>query len=88
MKKRKIVGSAILGNIVEYYDFGIYAVFAPTIGRVFFPDQDDKVMQTLLAFMVFAVGFLMRPMGGFVFGHIGDRFGRKVSLTISILGMA
>lgn len=88
MKKRKIVGSAILGNIVEYYDFGIYAVFAPTIGRVFFPDQEDAVMQTLLAFMVFAIGFLMRPMGGFVFGHIGDRFGRKVSLTISILGMA
>lgn len=88
MKKRKIVGSAILGNIVEYYDFGIYAVYASTIGRVFFPDQHDPVMQNLFAFMVFAVGFLMRPMGGFVFGHIGDRFGRKVSLTISILGMA
>ncbi len=87
MKKRKIVGSAILGNIVEYYDFGIYAVFAPTIGRLFFPSH-DPFLQTLLALSVFAVGFLMRPLGGFFFGHIGDRFGRKTALTISIIGMA
>jgi MHS family proline/betaine transporter-like MFS transporter len=87
MKKRKIVGSAILGNIVEYYDFGIYAVFATKIGEVFFASSDPFI-QTLLALSVFAVGFLMRPLGGFFFGHIGDRFGRKVALTISIIGMA
>ncbi len=87
MKKKKIVGSAILGNIVEYYDFGIYAVFAPTIGRLFFPSE-NPFLETLLALSVFAVGFLMRPLGGFFFGHIGDRFGRKLALTISIIGMA
>lgn len=87
MKKRKIVGSAILGNIVEYYDFGIYAVFASTIGRLFFPAESEFV-QILWALSVFAIGFLMRPLGGFVFGHIGDRLGRKVALTISIVGMA
>ena len=88
MKKRKIVGSAIIGNIVEYYDFGLYAVFAPTIGRLFFPKIGDDLSQTLLAFSVFAVGFLMRPLGGAFFGHIGDKLGRKVALTTSILGMA
>lgn len=88
MKKRKIVGSAIIGNIVEYYDFGLYAVFAPTIGLLFFPKQDDPLTQTLLAFSVFAVGFLMRPLGGAFFGHIGDKLGRKIALTTSILGMA
>lgn len=87
MKKRKIVGSAILGNIVEYYDFGIYAVFAPIIGKLFFPAESEFV-STLYALSVFAVGFLMRPLGGYVFGHIGDRVGRKVALTISIVGMA
>jgi MFS transporter, MHS family, proline/betaine transporter len=87
IKKRKIVGSAILGNIVEYYDFGIYAVFAPIIGKLFFPAESEFV-QTLYALSVFALGFLMRPLGGYVFGHIGDRVGRKVALTISIVGMA
>jgi MHS family proline/betaine transporter-like MFS transporter len=87
MKKRKIVSSAIVGNIVEYYDFGIYAVFATNIGSLFFPSHDEFV-QTLLALSVFAVGFLMRPVGGVLFGHIGDRIGRKVSLTLSIIGMA
>lgn len=87
MRKRRIVGPAIVGNIVEYYDFGLYAVYAAIIGRVFFP-ADDPFVQTLLAFATFAVGFLMRPLGGMFFGYIGDKFGRKISLSVSILGMA
>jgi MFS transporter, MHS family, proline/betaine transporter len=87
MKKRKIVGPAIVGNIVEYYDYGLYAVYAPIIGAAFFPSGNEFIT-TLYAFAVFALGFLMRPLGGIVFGYIGDRFGRKTSLTISILGMA
>ena len=87
MKKRKIVGSAIVGNIVEYYDFGIYAVFTPIIGQLFFSAEDEFV-QSMLALSVFALGFLVRPLGGIVFGHIGDKFGRKTALTISIVGMA
>jgi len=86
-KKRKIIGSAIVGNIVEYYDFGIYAVYASTIGKLFFASSDPFI-QALAALSVFAMGFLMRPIGGMVFGHIGDIFGRKTALTISILGMA
>lgn len=87
MKKRKIVGPAIVGNIVEYYDFGLYAVYTQTLGRLFFP-VDDPFLQSLLVFATFAVGFFMRPLGGIVFGYIGDRMGRKTSLTISIMGMA
>ena len=87
VKKRKIVGPAIVGNIVEYYDFGLYAVYAATIGHLFFP-SGDPVIETLYAFTLFAVGFLMRPLGGIFFGYIGDKLGRKTSLTISILGMA
>jgi MHS family proline/betaine transporter-like MFS transporter len=88
MKKKKLVGSAIVGNIVEYYDFGLYAVFVTTIGQLFFPESSDKIVQTLQAFSVFALGFMMRPLGGVFFGYIGDKFGRKTSLTISLLGMA
>ncbi len=87
MKKRKIVGPAVIGNIVEYYDFGLFAVYAHTIGALFFPARADYV-QTLWAFGTFALGFFMRPLGGLVFGYIGDKFGRKTSLSISILGMA
>lgn len=88
MKKGKIVGSAIVGNIVEYYDFGLFAVFAPIIGELFFPKTGEGLTQTLLALCVFAIGFLVRPLGGIFFGHIGDKWGRKVALTISIFGMA
>ncbi|MBS0236546.1 MAG: MFS transporter [Proteobacteria bacterium] len=87
MKKRKIVGPAIVGNIVEYYDFGIYAVYAKIIGELFFPSSSE-FLQTLSSLAVFAVGFLMRPVGGVFFGHIGDRVGRKAALTISVIGMA
>ncbi|MDJ1305507.1 MAG: MFS transporter [Candidatus Midichloria sp.] len=87
MKKTKIVSSALVGNIVEYYDFGIYAVFTTIIGKLFFPTEDEFV-QTISAFSVFAIGFMMRPIGGAFFGLIGDRFGRKTALTSSIIGIA
>lgn len=87
MQKRKIVGPAIVGNIVEYYDFGLFAVYAHVIGALFFP-ATDPFLQTMLAFATFAVGFFFRPLGGIVFGYIGDKLGRKASLTVSILGMA
>jgi MHS family proline/betaine transporter-like MFS transporter len=86
MSKKKIISSAIIGNIVEYYDFGIYAVFAEIIGKLFFPNFSEYI-QLMFSFAIFAIGFFMRPLGGVVFGHIGDIFGRKVALTISIVGM-
>ncbi len=86
--KLKVIIGAITGNIVEYYDFGIYAVFATIIGRLFFPESSDANTDIILAFAVFSIGFMMRPLGGLVFGYIGDRFGRKKALIISISGMS
>jgi MFS transporter, MHS family, proline/betaine transporter len=76
-----------IGNLLEWYDFAVYGYFAAAIGRAFFPEQ-DKVAQVLAAFGIFAVGFMMRPVGGALFGHVGDRFGRSTALTLSVAAMA
>ncbi|MEM1153098.1 MAG: MFS transporter [Pseudomonadota bacterium] len=76
-----------LGGGLEYYDFVIYAVFVASLGQVFFPTQDPNA-QLLAAFAVFAAGYLVRPVGGLIFSHFGDRFGRRVMLRITIGGMA
>ena len=85
-KRRSIFLSAISGNVLEYYDFTVYAVFSLSIGHAFFP-SDSQVIQTLSSLSVFAVGFIMRPIGGIIFGFIADKYGRRVSLIISMLGM-
>ncbi|MFK7967877.1 MAG: MFS transporter [Rickettsiaceae bacterium] len=85
-KRRSIFLSAISGNILEYYDFTVYAVFSLSIGRAFFP-ADSQIVQTLSSLSVFAVGFLMRPIGGIIFGYIADKYGRRVSLITSMVGM-
>jgi MFS transporter, MHS family, alpha-ketoglutarate permease len=82
--KAIIVGS--LGNFVEYYDFYVYAAFSLYFAPSFFPGT-DKVAQMLASAGVFALGFFMRPVGGWLFGHIGDRYGRRVSLMLSVLMM-
>lgn len=84
---RRIVAAGTIGNLLEWYDFAIYGYFAATIGRVFFPAQ-NAVAQILAAFGIFALGYLMRPLGGIVVGHIGDRYGRRAALTFSIAAMA
>lgn len=84
---RRVVAAGTIGNVLEWYDFAIYGYFAPSIGKAFFPTQ-DAVAQVLAAFGVFAVGYLMRPLGGAVVGHIGDRYGRRVALSVSISAMA
>lgn len=78
--------SAICGNILEYYDFTVYSVFSSVIGQTFFPNQSE-FLQIVSSLAVFAVGFLTRPLGGIVFGYIGDRYGRRISLICSMLGM-
>jgi len=83
----RMSAAGAIGNVLEWYDFAVYGYFAASIGHAFFPQQ-DKVAQILAAFGVFAVGFLMRPIGGAVFGHIGDRFGRRAALTASVAAMA
>jgi MHS family proline/betaine transporter-like MFS transporter len=83
----RLIAAGTVGNVMEWYDFAVYGYFAATIGRHFFPAA-DPLTSLIAAFGVFAAGFLMRPLGGFVFGHVGDRFGRKAALTLSVLAMA
>src|SRR6516165_3104454 len=83
----RLIVAGTVGNVMEWYDFAVYGYFAATIGRHFFPSE-DATTSLIAAFSVFAAGFLMRPLGGVVFGHIGDRVGRKAALTISVLAMA
>jgi MFS transporter, MHS family, proline/betaine transporter len=84
---RRVVAAGMIGNVLEWYDFAIYGYFATSIGRHFFP-HEDPVAQLLSAFGVFAVGYMMRPVGGVIIGHIGDRFGRRAALTFSVAAMA
>lgn len=84
---RQIITASLVGNVMEWYDFAVYGYFAVAIGAAFFP-ADDPVASTLAAFGVFAAGFLARPVGGALFGHIGDRFGRKRALLASVALMA
>ena len=84
---RVVIAASLLGTTVEWYDFFLYATAAGLVfNKVFFPDASSLV-GTLLAFATFAVGFVMRPIGGLVFGHIGDRIGRKRSLAFTMLIM-
>lgn len=83
----KTLLSSLVGNALEYYDFTIFAVFSVEIGRTFFSTEDEN-LKMLLPLAVFAVGFLMRPLGAVFFGHIGDKLGRKKALTLSIACMA
>jgi len=78
---RTVVAASLLGTTVEWYDFFLYATAAGLVfSKVFFP-HTSSLVGTLPAFATFAVGFVMRPIGGLVFGHIGDRIGRRRSLA-------
>lgn len=80
----RAVFAASSGNVLEWYDFTVYAFLAPIIGKTFFPET-DPVASTLSAFAVLAVGYLARPVGSLIFGHIGDRIGRKPALIASVI---
>ena len=84
--RRTVVAGAI-GNVLEWYDYSLYAFFAAIIGRQFFPASNE--LDSLIAvFGVFAAGYLMRPIGGLAFGYIGDTWGRKPALVLSTAAMA
>ena len=85
--KRRSLFASTVGNVLEWYEWSAYAVFAPFIAAVMF-DQADPVSALLSTFAVFAIGFLMRPLGGIVFGRIADRKGRKFVLVTTMLMMA
>ncbi|MEP7308366.1 MAG: MFS transporter [Acidobacteriota bacterium] len=82
--KAIVVGS--IGNLVEWYDFYAYAAFALYFAASFFPGS-DPVVQQLNAAIVFAFGFIVRPIGGWLFGHLGDHYGRRRALMLSVLLM-
>ncbi len=83
----RVVISGMIGNALEWYDFALYGHFVHIITKLFFPTADPYA-GTLATYTIFAAGFVMRPVGAVIFGYIGDKFGRKVSLSISILMMA
>jgi MHS family proline/betaine transporter-like MFS transporter len=84
---RRVVTAGVIGNVLEWYDFAVYGFFAPILAAKFFPAADPRV-SLLAAFGAFAVGFLMRPVGAALFGHIGDRYGRARALLFSVAMMA
>src|SRR5205085_3103808 len=84
---RKAVIAGTVGNVLEWYDFGVYGYFATTISQLFFPG-DDPTISLLKTFAVFGVGFVMRPIGSILFGIYGDRFGRRLALSAVIFLMA
>jgi MHS family proline/betaine transporter-like MFS transporter len=85
-ESRRQIAAGAIGNVLEWYDFAVYGFFAVIFGRNFFPSSNHLV-SLLSAFAVFAAAFFMRPLGGAIFGHIGDRHGRKTALVISTLMM-
>ncbi|MCQ6268370.1 MHS family MFS transporter [Fictibacillus sp. WQ 8-8] len=86
-KVRKAVIAGAIGNVLEMYDWAIYGLYAAIISDQFFP-ASDATASLLLTFGVFAVGFIMRPLGALFFGPLGDRVGRKKALSISVIMMA
>ncbi len=83
---RKQAIGGVVGNVLEWYDFAVFGYFAPIIASQFFP-EDDPTAALINAFGVFAAGYLMRPLGGVVFGYIGDKLGRKKALNMSVMLM-
>ena len=84
---RRVVMASLIGTTIEWYDFFLYGSAAALVfNRLFFPEYDPLV-GTLLAFATYAVGFVARPIGGIVFGHYGDRVGRKRLLMVSLIMM-
>ena len=84
---RKVVAATLLGNTIEYYEFFIYGLSASLVfNQLFFPTFDPLV-GTLLSLSTFAIAFVARPVGGWIFGHFGDRLGRRPILMITLSGM-
>ena len=87
---RRVVFASLIGATIEWYDFFLYGVVAGIVfNKLYFPAGNEYV-STMLAYATFAVGFLARPLGGVIFGHFGDKIGRKsmLVLTLMIMGVA
>jgi len=84
--RRRIAIAGIVGNVLEWYDFALYGYLATVFADQFFPST-DKFASLISAYAVFAVGFIARPLGAVIYGHIGDRLGRRRLLTVSVVMM-
>ncbi|WP_037801839.1 MFS transporter, partial [Streptomyces resistomycificus] len=84
---RRAVGASALGNCMEWFDFGVYSYLAATLGKVFFPGASPAA-QVISSFATFAAAFVVRPLGGLVFGPLGDRLGRQKVLATTMIMMA
>jgi MFS transporter, MHS family, shikimate and dehydroshikimate transport protein len=87
---RRVVVASVIGATIEWYDFFLYGVVAGIVlNKLYFP-AGDEVVSTMLAYTTFAIGFVARPLGGVLFGHFGDKIGRKsmLVLTLMIMGIA
>lgn len=83
---KKVVAASMAGTVVEWYEFFLYGSLATLVfGQVFFPNAGSELDGIIAAFVTYAVGFLARPLGGIVFGHFGDKFGRKRLLQVAIV---
>jgi MHS family proline/betaine transporter-like MFS transporter len=85
---KKSVFATGVGNAMEWFDFGLYSYLAVIISQNFFSAVENNQLKLMFTFATFAIAFLMRPLGGMIFGKIGDKFGRKIVLTITIILMA
>ena len=89
-KMKKLAMASSVGTTLEWYDFTIYNLMAALVFNAIFFPSFDPLTGTILAFSTYAVGYVSRPLGGFVFGHLGDRLGRKFVLvaTLVIMGVS
>src|SRR3984957_7889569 len=85
--RRKAIYAATIGNVMEWYDFGVFGFLAGSLALNFFPRSDPRT-SLLNTFLIFGVGLVFRPLGGIVIGRMGDRRGRKPALIRTILMMA
>ena len=84
--QRKVVGASMAGTVVEWYEFFLYGTAATLVfGKLFFPATGNELDGIIAAFATYAVGFIARPLGGIVFGHVGDKIGRKSLLQLSLV---
>ena len=84
--KKKIVTGALLGTVVEYYDYSLYGFAAGILALKFFPDL-EKIEGLMYVFGIYAISYISKPLGSLIFSFIGDHYGRSVALKITIIGI-